>query len=226
MDSSKRWSSSPWLLITLVLGLGCVYLARRVQQGDRVARVLAIVVCLTIGSACILTSARDLGWVLSAVVALATAGLLAFDPAVKAHFLGEDAAYGAERSAVVTARVLLVCVACAVILVGIMFLPVGAYEPSLIAVGLIAVWHRRLLPLPEPAPGGRRCNSQSGAHRYRHWILGARGRRWACAARGAPARQYGLVYPRPAVAPRVIKELLRNAATPKPARDRWRGGDH
>ncbi|MGH9071538.1 MAG: hypothetical protein ACRDX8_10340 [Acidimicrobiales bacterium] len=127
------------LAITLVLGVGCVYLARRVQQGDRVARVLAIVVCITIGSACILTSARDLGWVLSAVVALATAGILAFDPVVKAHFLGEDATYGAEPSAVVAARVLLVCVACAVILVGIMFLPLGAYEPSLIAVGLIYI---------------------------------------------------------------------------------------
>jgi hypothetical protein len=127
------------LLVPLVFGLGCLYLARRIQQGDRVARVLAIVLCLSAAAACLLTGARDLGWVLAGLLALGTAAMLGLDPVVRSHFTGEDARYGAEPSGVVAARALMVVVAAGMLLVGVLFLPLAAYEPSLAVYGVLEV---------------------------------------------------------------------------------------
>ncbi|MGH9089956.1 MAG: hypothetical protein ACRDZR_01025 [Acidimicrobiales bacterium] len=127
------------LLVPLAFGLGCLYLARRIQQGDRVARVIAIVLCLSAAAACLLTGARDLGWVLAGLLALGAAGMLGLDPVVRSYFTGEDARYGAEPTGVVAARVLMVVVAVAMLLVGLLFLPLAAYEPSLAVYGVLQV---------------------------------------------------------------------------------------
>lgn len=127
------------LAIPLVFGLGCLYLARRIQQGDRVARVLAIALCAAGAAACFLTDARDIGWVIAGLLALGAAALLGFDPVVIAHFRGDDATHGAEPSAVVAARTMMVFVAACVLMVGVMFIPLGVYAPSLFAYGSIDV---------------------------------------------------------------------------------------
>lgn len=127
------------LLVPLVFGLGCLYLARRIQQGDRVARVLAIALCLSGGAACLLTGARDLGWVLAGLLALGVPAMLGLDPVVRRHFTGDEARHGAEPSAVVAARVLMVVVAGGMLLVGVLFLPLAVYEPSLAVYGVVDI---------------------------------------------------------------------------------------
>ena len=125
------------LLVPLGLGGLLLYLARRLQFGDRVARVVTIVLCIALAAACLLSAARDLGWVLTALLAIAVVVLLTADPLVRAHFTGEDARYGAEPSTVVAARTLMLLVAACEALVGISFLVLGVFLHSGIFWGIV-----------------------------------------------------------------------------------------
>ena len=99
------------LIVPLVFGCGLLYLARRLQQGDRLSRVLTVVTCAAVALASLLSGARDAGWVLAAILALGVILLLTIDPVVRAHFSGPDARYSSEPTPVVAARALMVVVA-------------------------------------------------------------------------------------------------------------------
>ena len=104
------------LAVPFVFGISSIYLARRLQALDRVARFLAIALCLSAALAFLLTDVRD---ALLVVVALACVGLALFlllDPVVRSYFKGADF----EPEPIVAARVLSVLVACAMFLVGVM----------------------------------------------------------------------------------------------------------
>lgn len=121
------------LAVPFIFGIGSIYMARRLQALDRVARILAIALCLSAGLAFLLTDVRD---ALLVVVALACVGLALFlllDPVVKSHFKGADL----EPAPIVAARVLSVLVACAMFLVGVMFLPLTPLDGALAIEGLL-----------------------------------------------------------------------------------------
>ena len=125
------------LLVPLVFGIGLIYLARRLHQGDRLARLLAVVVCIAVAGATLLTSARDFGWVLSGLLAIATAVLLTVDPVIRGHFSGIDARYATEPIAVVAARTILVVVGVCDTFVGLALLILSPYESSLVLKGIV-----------------------------------------------------------------------------------------
>lgn len=125
------------LTIPLSFGIGSIYLARRMQAGDRLARVMAIVVYASAALAFILSSARDLATVLVGIGCLAVVALLAVDPSTKAHFAGgPDAEHGGPPT-VVAARFLMVIVAGCIAVVGLMFLAFSTVDAVLAIGGLI-----------------------------------------------------------------------------------------
>lgn len=128
------------LAIPLTFGLGCIYLARRLQATDRVARVLTVVLCLSAASAFVLSGARDLELVLVALVCTCVAMMLLADPATKNHFTARpDAVWGSEPSPVVASRVLIVIVGCCIFLVGAMLLPLSEIDGRLFVYGLLDI---------------------------------------------------------------------------------------
>ncbi len=127
------------LAIPLCFGLGSILVGRRLQAGDRVARVVAVVLYASAAAAFLLTGVRDLVLVLVAFACLGIAGMLTFDRATRAHFTGVEARYGAEPSTVVAARVLMVAVGCGMFLVGVMFLPLAELEGILALYGVIEI---------------------------------------------------------------------------------------
>jgi hypothetical protein len=125
------------LTTPLIFGLGLLYLARRIQQGDRLARVFAIVTCAAVALACLLTGDRDVGFVLTALLAIGVIVMLTLDPVVRAHFSGEDARYANEPIPVVAARVLMVVVAACDVLVAVSFFVLAPYAGGLVIWGVV-----------------------------------------------------------------------------------------
>jgi hypothetical protein len=125
------------LIVPLVFGCGLLYLARRLQQGDRLSRVLAVVTCAAVALASLLSGARDAGWVLAAILALGVILLLTIDPVVRAHFSGPDARYGSEPTPVVAARALMVVVAGCDVFVALGFFVLSPYAGSLAGWGVV-----------------------------------------------------------------------------------------
>jgi len=120
------------LTVPICFGIGSVYLARRLQGGDRVAWFLTITIMVPAAVAFLLTGARDLTLVLIAIGCLGIAAVLLFDPATKAHFR----AHGDEPPPVVAARVLMVVVGCCNFIVGVAFLPLVELEGVAVLYGL------------------------------------------------------------------------------------------
>ncbi len=146
------------LAVPLSFGLGCTYLARRLQAADRVARVLTVVLCLSAAAAFILSGARDLTLVLVALVCIGVVVMLLADPATKSHFTGPHAIYGSEPSPVVASRVLMVIVGCCMFLVGVMLIPLSEIDGTLVIYGLLEIglagmvfWLSRRLSRGDPA---------------------------------------------------------------------------
>jgi hypothetical protein len=127
------------LMIPLVLGVGILYLARRLQQGDRLARVLAVMTCLAIAVATLLTGTHDLGWTLTGLLAIGALLLLLLDPVVKNFFLGYDARYANEPVPVVAARTLMVVVAACDTFVGLAYLVLAPFDGHLIIWGIVSL---------------------------------------------------------------------------------------
>ena len=125
------------LIVPLVFGCGLLYLARRLQQGDRLARVLTVVTCAAVTLASLLSGARDAGWVLAAILALGLILLLPIDPVVRAHFSAPDARYGSEPTPVVAARALMVVVAACDVFVTLGFFVLSPYAGSLAGWGVV-----------------------------------------------------------------------------------------
>jgi hypothetical protein len=125
------------LIVPLVFGCGLLYLARRLQQGDRLSRVLTVVTCAAVALASLLSGARDAGWVLAAILALGVILLLTIDPVVRAHFSGPDARYGSEPTPVVAARGLMVVVAACDVFVALGFFVLSPYAGSLAVWGVV-----------------------------------------------------------------------------------------
>jgi hypothetical protein len=127
------------LAIPFSFGLGCVYLARRLQQGDRVARVLTVIVCVSAALAFLLSSVRDVVLVLVALACLVIAALLTVDPVVRGHFTGPRSGHADEPTPVVAARVLVTVVGCCIFLVGVIFLPLADLDGILALIGIIYI---------------------------------------------------------------------------------------
>jgi hypothetical protein len=127
------------LAIPFCFGLGCMYIARRLQACDRVARIVAVILTASAAAAFLLTGSRDAVLVIVALGCLAVSGILLFDPAAKNHFTGPFALHTSEPSPVVAARVLMIIVGCCLFLVGIMFLPLAQLQGILALYGLIDV---------------------------------------------------------------------------------------
>jgi hypothetical protein len=127
------------LMIPFILGVGILYLARRLQQGDRLARVLAVMTCLAIAAATLLTGSHDFGWTLTGLLAIGAALLLLLDPIVKNHFLGEDARYANEPVPVVAARTLMVIVAACDTFVGLAYLVLTPFDSHLVVWGIVSL---------------------------------------------------------------------------------------
>jgi hypothetical protein len=146
------------LAVPFCFGLGSIYVARRLQACDRVARVLAVILCVSAAVAFLLTGDRDATLVLVALSCLGVAGVLTFDPATKDHFTGPWAVYTAEPTPVVASRILLVIVGYCMFLVGIMFLPLAALDGKLVLYGLFEIgiavvlfWQSRRLAHGDPS---------------------------------------------------------------------------
>lgn len=146
------------LAIPICFGLGCVYLAQRLKVGDRVARILAVVLCLSAAAAFIFTGSRDLILVLVGVTCLGVDVMLLVDPTTKRHFTGPEAEHGAEPPPVVAARILLTVVGCCILLVGVMFLPLAELDGGLVVYGLLDIgialtvfWLSRRLSKGDPS---------------------------------------------------------------------------
>jgi hypothetical protein len=125
------------LAVPFCFGLGCIYLARRLQQGDRVARVLTVIVCTSAALAFLLSSVRDIVLVLVAVTCLVIAASLTADPVVRSHFTGPHAGHADEPTPVVAARVLVTIVGCCIFLIGIIFLPLADLDGILAFYGVV-----------------------------------------------------------------------------------------
>lgn len=133
------------LTIPLSFGVGSIYLARRMQAGDRLARLMAIVVYASAALAFILSGVRDLATVLVGIGCLAAVALLTIDPATKAHFSGESESDHGGPPTVVAARFLMVIVAGCIAIVGLMFLAFSTIDVALAIGGLIQVGVAALL---------------------------------------------------------------------------------
>ena len=127
------------LMIPLVMGIGLLYLARRLQQGDRLSRVLAVMTCLAIAAATLLTGSHDFGWTLTGLLSIGALLLLLLDPVVKGHFIGDDARYASEPVPVVAARTLMVVVAACDTFVGLAYLVLAPFDGHLIVWGIISL---------------------------------------------------------------------------------------
>jgi len=127
------------LAVPFCFGIGCLYLARRLQAADRVARVLVVVLCVSASAAFVLTGARDLALVLAAIACLTISGVLTLDPTTRSHFTGPWAPHRTEPTPVVAARILIVIVGSCWFLVGVMFLPLAEISASSAGYGVLFI---------------------------------------------------------------------------------------
>ncbi len=126
-------------LIPLLFGAGLFYLALRLKQGDKLARVLTVLTCSSIAVAAILSGSRDLGLGIIALMCVGVVLLLTADPVVRTHFSGPDARYAGEPVQIVSARALMVIVGVCVVIVGASFMVLAPWSGSLTIYGLIAL---------------------------------------------------------------------------------------
>ena len=116
---------------------GCVLLGRGLYRADRVARVLTIAGCTAFAAAALLSSSRNIGWVIAAIAAIAVIALLAADPSIRSHFTGPDAPSHGQPTTVLAARVLLLVAAFFTADVAATFVALGIVQASSFVYALI-----------------------------------------------------------------------------------------
>ena len=135
-----------------LLGAACIGLAVLLVHADRVGRALTIAFTLSIAGMILFSSDHGIAWIVLLLACAASAGIVAFDPVVKAHF----STTSDETGMVVAARALLVFLGACLVLVGTSYLPLIDFEGKfgvigvvMIGLGVLCYWLNKRLALAD-----------------------------------------------------------------------------
>jgi ribosomal protein L32 len=129
------------ILIVGFIGASCLALAIKVYGGERVGRILTIVLASAVLLSWLMADFRTTGETIVALSSILVICILTLAPAARAHFAGSAAPEGDQPSTVVAARTLVVVLAWLFGIVGLALLPLGSFDGkyALIGVAILAV---------------------------------------------------------------------------------------
>lgn len=126
-------------LMILALGVGLLLLAVRLTRADRVARGLSYALLGGFSLSVLLGNDHSTGLIVVMLACVACLATLAGAPAVRTFFTGPGAPHAGEGVSVTVARTLLAVFACAVIFLGVAFLPAGDLGARWVVVGVVLI---------------------------------------------------------------------------------------
>lgn len=127
-----------WALLALAGG-ALILLARKIADGDHVARGLAYVLLGGLGGAILIGSEHQTELVLAMLACVAAGALLALAPRAQEFFAGAAAPDGEQPAAIVLARTLVALWAGIVIFIGVMFLPLSDLDGKFVPIGVLFI---------------------------------------------------------------------------------------